>query len=81
MATKLDRFLEANQITTTYLAKVARLSRKHAGDVRSGKVDPGQECIAKLLNACSRITKRKVGVEELFDFEVPSRKKVAGVGQ
>ena len=76
MATKLDAFLESHEITTTELATEARLSRKHVGNVRNGKAEPGQKFMARVIQACGRLTKSRITADDLFDFDLPKRKAV-----
>ncbi len=69
--TQLDVFLTHHQLTTVQVAHLAHMSRKHVGNVRHGKAEPGLHCMSAILRACRRLTNNSdICIEDLFDVSV-----------
>jgi transcriptional regulator with XRE-family HTH domain len=75
-ATKLDRFWRQHGITTIDIARKAKLSRKHVGNVRRGKApNPGLAVASRIATACGQIAGNPdVSIADLFDITAQRRK-------
>jgi transcriptional regulator with XRE-family HTH domain len=74
---RLDEFCSREGIRTADLAEASEVSRKHVTNIRRNKVaSPGTNVLARIAEGCSRITKRRVRVTEIYDF-VPSARRSA----
>ena len=67
-ATKLEAFLRSRGIKPAHLACESGYSRQHLLRIRMGKMEPTRRCIAAIVVACRRITRRKVRPSDLFDL-------------
>jgi hypothetical protein len=67
-ATKLEAFLRSRGIKPAHLARESGYSRQHILRIRMGKMEPTRRCIAAIVVACRRITRRKVRPSDLFDL-------------
>jgi hypothetical protein len=68
-ATKLEGFLRSRGIKPVHLARESGYSRQHLLRLRIGKMEPTRRCIAALVVACCRITRKKVKASDLFNLE------------
>jgi predicted transcriptional regulator len=76
--TKLDRFCRDRGIETASLARHAKVSRKHVTAVRKGRVrSPGLDVVARLVEACGTLAEEVVGVEDIFETDIATRKKAS----
>jgi predicted transcriptional regulator len=66
--TRLDHFLEQNHIPPATLAESAGVPLRIVDQLRADDGDPTLTVMRDLLNACRRITERKVEMTELFDL-------------
>jgi transcriptional regulator with XRE-family HTH domain len=62
----LDAFLTANNISTSELARLSKLSRKHAITIRHGRGNPTQKTMRRIATACSKKLQREVTIAEAF---------------
>ena len=67
-ATKLEAFLRSRGIKPARLARESGYSRQHLLRIRMGKMEPTRRCIAAIVVACRRITRRKARPSDLFDL-------------
>ena len=66
--TRLARFLRVYQVKPAHLARESGYSRQHLLRVRKGEMEPTRACIAAIVSGCSRLTRRIVQPEELFEL-------------
>jgi hypothetical protein len=66
--TRLDHFLEQNHIPPDALAESAGVPLHVVEELRRDDGDPTLTVMRDLLNACRRITGRKVEMTEIFDL-------------
>jgi len=72
--TKLDAYCLQHGITTVALAARTKLSRKHVGNVRSGKARyPGLQVAFRIAQACAAMTGETVDVADLFEVATASK--------
>lgn len=67
-ATRLEAFLKGAGIKPAHLARESGYSRQHLLRLRLGRMEPTRRCIAALVTACRRITRRRVRATDLFDL-------------
>jgi hypothetical protein len=67
--TRLEWFLRTHDLKPAHVAPEALISRQHLLRLRQGKVEPSRKIMLLLQRACSRLTKKKVRVADLFDLE------------
>jgi hypothetical protein len=67
--TRLEAFMRANDIRPVELARVSDVSRQHLTRIRYGRMEPTRRVMTLIRFACSIILRRKVVIDELFDFE------------
>lgn len=65
--TRLSKFIRENEISITRLAQESGISRRAIFYFKAGEYSPTIERAAALAEACSVITGRSVGVDEIFD--------------
>jgi transcriptional regulator with XRE-family HTH domain len=70
--TALDAFLAANEITTSELARLTGLSRKHAITLRHGRGNPTEKTMQRIVSAAEQKLKRAVSIAEVFGFASPA---------
>jgi len=66
--TRLQAFIEANEIKPARLAKKSGISRQHILRLRRGLMEPRRITMVLLARACSSLLERWVAVDELFDI-------------
>jgi hypothetical protein len=66
--TRLESFIQANELKPAQLARVAFVSRQHLLRVRNGQDDPSRHIMVRLAMACTLILNRRVKMDELFDL-------------
>jgi DNA-binding XRE family transcriptional regulator len=66
--TRLDHFIEQNNISSAALAESAGVSPETLEQLRREDGDPTLAVMRDLLNTCRRITGRKVEMTDLFDL-------------
>ncbi|MEA2571837.1 MAG: hypothetical protein QOI24_3838 [Acidobacteriota bacterium] len=66
--TRLDHFIEQNRIPPPALAESAGVPADTLDQLRREDCDPTLTVMRDLLNACRRITGRKVEMTEIFDL-------------
>ena len=66
--TRLDHFIEQNNISPAALAESAGVPLSTVDQLRADDGDPTLTVMRDLLNACRRITGRKVEMTEIFDL-------------
>ena len=68
--TKLERFIRENDLRPAQIAREAEISRAHLRRLRKQIGDPTRMMMIRIAGACSRILRRGVKVEELFNLTV-----------
>ena len=68
--TKLARFMRQERISIVFLVDVAHVSRRHLGELCTGRNDPTRGMMLKIARAISCTVGRRVEVGELFDLEL-----------
>jgi hypothetical protein len=66
--TRFQGFLLTRQIKYAELARTSGYSRQHILRIRKGMMDPTRRCIKALVDACRRLTGKKVKASDLFDL-------------
>jgi transcriptional regulator with XRE-family HTH domain len=66
--TSLDIFLMTNGITTSEIARLTGLSRKHAITLRRGRGNPTERTMQRIAMAAAKKLQRAVSVAEVFGF-------------
>lgn len=66
--TRLEAFLKGHGIKPAHLARECGYSRQYLLRLRLGRMDPTRRCIAAIVAACRRITRRRVRATDLFDL-------------
>ena len=69
MSSKLEIFLRRHRIKPAHLARESGYSRQHLLRIRMGRMEPTRKCIAAIVSACRRLSRRQVYADELFDLE------------
>jgi hypothetical protein len=67
--TKLETFLKVNIIRPMDLHVYSLVSRQHINRLRRGEMEPTRRIMVLLAKGCTRILRRTVAVDELFDLE------------
>jgi hypothetical protein len=65
---RLERFLRSRGIKPAHLARESGYSRQFLLRLRLGRVQPTRCCIARLVQACRRLTREPVRARDLFDL-------------
>jgi transcriptional regulator with XRE-family HTH domain len=66
--TGLDVFLTTNGISTSEIARLADISRKHAITLRHGRGNPTERTMQRIASAAAKKLQRAVSVAEAFGF-------------
>lgn len=66
--TKLERFLNDNNLKPAWVAREAGCSRQHLLRIRTGTMDPTRPVIRALRIAARKLLQRRVRAEELVDL-------------
>jgi len=66
--TRLQRFITANKIKPSRLARISGVSRQHLLRLRRGVMDPRRVTMVLLARGCSHLLGRWVSLDELFDI-------------
>jgi hypothetical protein len=66
--TRLEAFLKGSGIKPAHLARECGYSRQHFLRLRLGRMEPTRRCIAAIVAACGRLTRRRVRATDLFDL-------------
>jgi hypothetical protein len=66
--TGLERFLRSRGIKPAHLARESGYSRQFLLRLRLGRVQPTRCCIARVVQACRRLTREPVRARDLFDL-------------
>jgi hypothetical protein len=65
---RLERFLRSRGIRPAHLSRESGYSRQFLLRVRLGRVQPTRCCIARVVQACRRLTRGPVRARDLFDL-------------
>jgi hypothetical protein len=65
---RLEAFLKGSGIKPAHLARECGYSRQHLLRLRLGRMEPTRRCIAAIVAACDRLTRRRVRATDLFDL-------------
>jgi hypothetical protein len=68
VATRFSRFMKANKVKPSRLARESGYSRQHILRVRTGVMDPTRHTMATITDAVSRVLGRPIYVVELFEL-------------
>jgi len=67
-ATRLARFLVAEQISMSKLSRIADVNVTYLGDIKSGQSEPTRPVMERIRKGAAQLLGREVHVTELFDF-------------
>lgn len=67
-STRLEAFLKGHGIKPAHLARECGYSRQHLLRIRLGCMEPTRRCMAAIVVACRRLTRRRVRASALFDL-------------
>jgi transcriptional regulator with XRE-family HTH domain len=79
--TRLDRFLDGENVDLALLARATGMSRQNLERLRQGKRNARQETIVRLVISLRRLLKEPVGASDLFylgeqhDDDTPEAKR------
>ena len=65
---RLERFLRSRGIKPAHLARESGYSRQFLLRLRLGRFQPSRCCIARVVQACRRLTREPVRARDLFDL-------------
>lgn len=67
-STRFEQFLRSRGIKPAHLARESGYSRRFLLGLRLGRIQPARCCIARVTQACRRLTREPVRTPDLFDL-------------
>jgi len=67
-ATRLEWFIRTRGLKPRHVAIEAKISRQHLFRLRRGEAQPTAVTMSSVRRACSRLTRKRVALRDLFDL-------------